>query len=382
MSKFAPTVSATRSAPDKEASSENQDLRRQLRALLAEARYNEDKLRRFQEFELRLIGAGSLFELLRMLLHEYRVAARLDRVALVLFDPEYELRRILAEEAVVPTEHPDLSFAERPDFATRGAYIGAYRPELHGRIFPAHAPLPASVALLPLVRRGDIVGVLAFGSLQLHRYVNGAASDFLERLAAIFAVCMENVLNRARLKRVGLTDVLTGVNNRRFFDQRLREETALTRRTGTSLTCLFFDVDRFKLVNDTYGHQAGDRVLREVAALIRMNLRTADVLARYGGEEFAALLLHSNATEAVEVAERIRQCIAMRDFLLDDGRALKVTISIGVATLDGKNQTGDVDADAQDLVERADRGVLLAKTRGRNRVVVDGPEGAVPREAG
>jgi len=231
-----------------------------------------------------------------------------------------------------------------------------------------------SVALLPLVRYGNLIGSLNLGSKETSRYVEGAATDFLQRLATVVAICLENATNHERLKRVGLTDSLTGVNNRRFFDQRLVEEVARALRTEEPLACLFMDVDHFKSVNDEYGHQVGDRVLHVVAGLIREQLRASDVLGRYGGEEFSALLVNASGESAMEIAERIRAVIAAYPFEIGEGKRLAATISIGVATI--PKEVGDVTVEtlANELVEQADQAVYVAKRQGRNRVVLAATE--------
>jgi len=352
-------------------------LRRRLNGLLAQARQNEEKLRRHQAFELRMIACTGLFELLRMVLYEYRDSKALEHVTLYLIDPEYELRRILEDEGVDLEAHPGLLFSEAPetmDFlygARLQPYLGPYQAERHGPLFPG-PEAPASVALLPLVRRGQIIGSLNLGSAQRTRYLPGAGTDFLERLALFTAVCLENVTNHERLKRVGLTDVLTGVNNRRFFDQRLVEEVSQAQRSGRPLSCLFIDVDHFKQVNDRHGHQVGDQVLRQVAGLVRECLRTPDVLARYGGEEFAALLMGAGGSEAREIAERVRQRVAAQPFQGARGQPLSVTVSVGVATLDPHMDDGrGPEALGEALVEAADACLYRAKANGRNRVETD-----------
>lgn len=189
------------------------------------------------------------------------------------------------------------------------------------------------------------------------------------------AICIENAINLGRLKRQGLTDTLTAVNNRRFFDQRLKEELERAARDGIQLTCLLLDVDFFKRVNDSYGHQVGDQVLREVAGLIRAQLRGSDVLSRYGGEEFAALLSRSGTAEAGEVAERIRHSVETHTFTVDDGQTFRVTISIGVATYNPQASTVTEKMPGGVLVGHADRALYAAKSAGRNKVISVGEIG-------
>ena len=351
---------------------ENQLLRRKLRAFLTQARENEQKMRRFHEQELRLISTPSLSELVQRELHNYRTTFTLDVVGLTLHDPGYEIQRILEDEGVRVAEFTSLHFITETDEldtlfgVSMEPQLGAFRSHEHDALFPDDCRAQ-SVALLPLVRYGELIGSLNLGSNDPQRFVAGSATDFLQRLATIVAICLENATNHERLKRVGLTDSLTGVNNRRFFDQRLGEEVARAQRSGEPLACLFLDIDHFKRINDRHGHRVGDRVLSEVAGMIREQLRSTDVLGRYGGEEFSALLVNARKEKALEIAERIRGIIEAKHFEREDGGWLSVTISIGVSSLQtGAESAGDI---AEELVDRADQALYLAKNAGRNQVV-------------
>ena len=362
---------------------ENQLLRRKLKAFLSQARDNEQKMRRFQEQELRLISTDSLSELVQRVLFNYRTAFGLDVVSLVLYDPEYEIQRILEEEGVRLDEMEQLCFVHELDNLdnlfgiSTEPLLGIYHPREHRVLFAENTEPPLSVALLPLVRYGNLIGSLNLGSQTSTRFVQGAATDFMQRLATIVAICLENTTNQQRLKRIGLTDSLTGVNNRRFFDQRLIEEVSRAQRTDEPMTCLFMDVDLFKVVNDQHGHQIGDQVLRDVAGIIREQLRSSDVLGRYGGEEFSALLVNANSESAMEVAERIRAVVEKHVFKASDGKGLSLTISIGVGTLPLICREIKTSTLAEDLLERADQAVYQAKRNGRNQVVLAKTESIV-----
>ncbi len=358
-----------------ELAQENRQLQRQLRALLANVRQNEEKLKRFQELELRLIACSELFELLQIVIYEYRATSNLDRVSLVLYDPEYELQRLLEDEGIRVAEHPDIIFTDNISaidafygFSLK-PYLGHYDQTTHGRFFPGSLQRSTSIALIPLARNMELVGSLNLASHQSDRFTQNNGTDFLQRLASIVTVCLRNVANQERLKKLGLTDVLTGVNNRRFFDQRLYEEVGRAKRDHLTISCLFFDVDHFKKVNDTHGHNEGDMVLREVASLIRMNLRTSDVLARYGGEEFSAILNCTNATTACEIAERIRTSIENREFSLGNGETIRITISIGISTIQAGKYKLDTRKLGNTLVQKADQCLYEAKRSGRNKIV-------------
>lgn len=356
---------------------ENQELRRHLESLLAQARQNEQVMRRFQDAELRMLGVGGFKELLQYVLRELKQGFDLDVVTLALLDPEYELRRMLIDLGIATSEFPELIFLDNPSKFHRlcgnamAPVLGKYNAASRAPLFP-RAAAPASIAILPMVRQKKLIGSLNLGSFNEGRFGQGMATDFIGRLAAIVGICLENVTNSERLKHLGLTDPLTGVHNRRYFDQRLREEVSRAQRQGYPLSCLFLDVDHFKRINDSYGHQAGDSVLREVAWRIKAQLRFVDVLGRYGGEEFAVLLAQTDRNDALTIAERIRHGIAGQVFRPQDGaedEALEVTVSIGVATLHDCKRGENTEALAQQLVTQADQALYQAKEGGRNRVM-------------
>ncbi|HEU0186612.1 MAG TPA: DUF484 family protein [Gallionellaceae bacterium] len=348
--------------------SENLRLRSQLQTLLDEARLNEKKLRRLDQLEQRLIATRSLAELIQVLLQDYKSACDIDAVTLVLADPEYEIARILENETRGLAPVPGLVLLEKLYSDKRQPYLGAFDAELPGAIFDPWPSGCQSMVILPLLRQGELVGSLNLGSCRAERFAADSSTDFLERLASIFSICLENALNHERLKLVGLTDPLTGVNNRRYFESRCRDEIAHARRHQAPLACMFLDIDKFKRINDTLGHQAGDEVLRNVARLIRLQLRSNDVIARYGGEEFVALLPQTALKQASEIAERIRSSVAAQPIQPLTGESLPVTISIGVSLLHVASSDDDQIL-AEKLLKDADAALYQAKEGGRNRVV-------------
>jgi len=352
---------------------ENQALKRQQRILINEARKNEQKLRRIQLQETRFISTNSLLELIEQILVHYRAIAELENVTLALIDPEFELQRILQEEGIDLNEYPDLLFFQTEEQLNQlfglslFPRLGQYQKSNHQLLFPKKQEDTGSVALLPFIRHDKLTGSLNLGSDNPERFISNTATDFLERLAAIVAICLENAVNHERLKRVGLTDPLTGVNNRRFFDQRIIEEISRSKRTSSPLTCLLLDIDFFKRINDNYGHQTGDRVLIDVANIIKSQLRDTDVLARYGGEEFSVLLINTSITDALDIAERIRERVAEYKLDFEHYKQLGVTLSIGMSKLTNNDTQNDTQAISHLLIEHADQALYQAKDSGRNQ---------------
>ena len=354
--------------------SENFSLRQQLEALLHEARCNEDKMRRFDQLEQQLIGAGSLRELLRLLLCEYKLAFAVEFVTLALVDRDAEARQILESGPAGDTVFDGLTLLESPAALAalygerRHPCLGDFDAAQHQSLFKAGVGAIRSVALLPLTRRGELIGSLHVGSASADRYSSACATDFLERLAQIVAICLENALSQERLERVGLTDALTGVQNRRYFEHRCPVEISQARRYKHPLACMFLDIDKFKRINDSYGHPTGDEVLRGVARLIQSQLRSGDTIARHGGEEFVVLLPKSELHHALQIAERIRAGIEEKPFQAHFGQPIRVTISIGLSMLPAKNLAADNLQCAEQLVAAADQALYQAKHKGRNRV--------------
>ena len=167
-----------------------------------------------------------------------------------------------------------------------------------------------------------------------------------------------------RLADMSLTDELTGLPNRRYLNRRLREELAMTRRFNSPISCIMIDLDHFKQINDTLGHQAGDEILREVAKVLSSGRRGYDVVGRYGGEEFLVLLPQVDADEAMAVAERLRREVEGAVFRIASGTSTQVTISLGLTTF-----RGDEELEEAELIQRTDEALYQAKTSGRNRSV-------------
>jgi two-component system cell cycle response regulator len=169
-----------------------------------------------------------------------------------------------------------------------------------------------------------------------------------------------------KMYQVALRDGLTGAYNRRYLEERLASEMAFAKRHDSPLALLMLDIDHFKRINDDFGHQAGDAVLKQFCEILQEGVRTEDVVARYGGEEFSVLCRDSLETDALILAERLREAVESAEFAWN-GKRIPVTVSIGVA---GTQENAIADATA--LVAAGDAALYEAKDNGRNRVVLAG----------
>jgi diguanylate cyclase (GGDEF)-like protein len=294
----------------------------------------------------------------------------------VLCDPDHDIRHLLMANGTPPESFANLLITESltglaPQYvALHKPWLGLFAACDHQMICP-NADALKSIAMIPLKHRGKLLGSINLCSRDALRFTRDHASDFLEHLGVIASFCVENTINRARLLRSGFTDVLTGWNNRRYLSVRLSEELARARRDRAGIVCLMLDVDHFKCVNDTWGHAAGDAVLRELAQRIETQVRASDVAARYGGEEFVVLLPNTLVESGMLLAERIRSEISKTPFDLPSGDTVTVTVSIGISEVHPQPDDDDLKTVGDSLVARADVALYAAKSAGRDRVFVE-----------
>jgi diguanylate cyclase (GGDEF)-like protein len=169
-----------------------------------------------------------------------------------------------------------------------------------------------------------------------------------------------------KLQNMAMTDFLTGLPNRRSALQRLKNLVAEVQRYNEPLSCLMIDIDHFKNINDSHGHDRGDQVLRLIARLLEDKARSYDMVSRWGGEEFLVISARSGVSDTLHLAERLRKAVAAWDIVLAEGLHLRVTISIGVATWNASLRNPG------ELIKKADQALYQAKASGRNRVEAAG----------
>lgn len=211
-----------------------------------------------------------------------------------------------------------------------------------------------SIACIPMVVYNDVIGVI---NVTNKRYGRQFTDDDVEMLKAV-ADQAAVAINKAQLWDMAVTDSLTGLYVRRYFMVKLHEEVHRAERYNNILSIVMADLDRFKNINDTYGHDVGDRVLKEIGRFLQQNVRDVDMVARYGGEEFVILIPEAAKDAAYSMSERLRKKFSKLKF----DNLPQITISLGIATFpfDGKQP--------EDLLKKADSAMYAAKKAGRNQV--------------
>jgi diguanylate cyclase (GGDEF)-like protein len=213
--------------------------------------------------------------------------------------------------------------------------------------------------LVPMKSKESLNGIIVLGEKLSDETYSDDDREYMQDLGRFAAITVEN----SRLYLMGILDRMTRLFLHHYFQERLFEEVKRSVRNDTPLCLIMCDIDHFKRFNDTYGHQQGDVILKETAALFKSLLRSIDIPARYGGEEFAVILPETGLEDAIRIAMRLRRGIESFNYSGKEG-PLHVTISLGVAQYDP-----DRDRDKSDFIARADASLYKAKRNGRNRVV-------------
>ncbi|MBU2547748.1 MAG: sensor domain-containing diguanylate cyclase [Proteobacteria bacterium] len=324
---------------------------------------NEAAMGRVRDIRYKLIAARTLSELLAVLVRELK-RREVDFVEIILAEdvlPEGNQlvtslpARLRSHLKLVPGEalKDTLNRDHRPE-----SYIGPVEGLACRHLFD---PAAASCVCAPMVHHGKLMGCLNLGSKSATRFPAGYTTDLLEDLAVTAALCIDNVIVHERNEKLATTDPLTGIHNRRYFFEHGRRTFALAQRHGYGLSCLFLDLNEFKPINDTYGHEAGDLVLKKVADVIQVRIRRTDLFARLGGDEFGLLLPHVDLSEALRLAEWLKRSVGQLSFSLEGFDGIGVSVSVGASTFQAD------DASLDDLVERADQAMYEDKGRSRKK---------------
>ena len=278
-----------------------------------------------------------------------------------------EIRTLLVEQVLgaLPFERAAVVLGDDSDAVVKEAWTRR-EPQLVRTLDPTANPrlvteLPgaANLVVLPLIADGEPVGVLVLEhGRRRGAHIPGRTVAVATQFAAHAALALRNAVLLAEVEKLATTDALTGLANRRVLEDTLHRTVALSRRTAEPAALIVVDVDRFKSINDTHGHQVGDDVLRLLGEVLAAGVRETDLVARFGGEEFVVVLPATDAAGAAVVAERIRAGAEAAE------GPVAFTISAGVAAIPDHGE------DEHSLLAAADQALYRSKRRGRNRVTV------------
>lgn len=220
--------------------------------------------------------------------------------------------------------------------------------------------------IFPLIQEKQLIGaIVAYSNIDV---LSNNDIQYLQQLSNQSSITIQRASVYGEILKHATLDALTGLYNRRQFDVRLGQEISTAKRQKHSLCCIMTDIDYFKKINDTYGHIAGDCVLKQIGKIIPQELREYDIAARYGGEEFSILLPYTSIQEAAAVAQRLRKAVENADIDITEARVpnvktIKITISVGVS------EYSNAIKDPKELYKMADNALYQAKEMGRNRVI-------------
>ncbi len=224
------------------------------------------------------------------------------------------------------------------------------------KVLPFKVSNLSSILCLPMIYENDIIGIVVTVSDKIDAF-NNHQMELLDVLANQASMSVTNARFHYEIEQMAITDGLTGLFNHRYFQERLTDEMKRVGRSEMPLSLILTDIDFFKKVNDTYGHPAGDAVLREMSQIIRGRMRETDIAARYGGEEFALIMANTDAIGAKKIAEDLRIAVKKTEFPEVD----TITISLGISTFPENAST------KKDFIDKADQALYFAKENGRNR---------------
>ena len=248
-------------------------------------------------------------------------------------------------------------YIREQDFSTSSYYRGADNPLFKKGYFVS----------IPLMIEKEVVGVLNINDVDQDSF-NVGDLGFILNLSELIAMSISNAVLYEQTKKLAVTDGLTGISNRPNMEQSLLSEFGRSMRYNSPLSVVLLDVDHFKDVNDSYGHQKGDEILVTFASILKKFCRANDIAARYGGEEFLMILPQSNAQGAFKIAERVREEIMKMSFV-GNGSKFSVTTSCGVAELNR-----DYMKNTDQLINVADNAMYEAKNSGRNKTIIGSVE--------
>ncbi len=322
--------------------------------------YKVWELETINEVGQKISSVLNLEDLMKLILSKYIETIGADRASVMLFDEETgKLTASIAKVSASDLESYDVDVNEglsghvyqtgKPLLITDAQNSDILRKFKKGEIYPG------TLISVPLIVKERIIGVVN-ATKSIPDYFGEREFSLFNSLSVQGAIAIDNAI----LYKLAITDGLTKLYLHRYFQQRLSNELSRSERYGYKFSLILTDIDHFKKFNDTYGHQVGDQVLREVARIVQQSVREVDIVARYGGEEFVVICPEKSNEETVVPAERIRKAVESYQFMVD-GKRVPITISLGVSEFPSDSK------DKKDLIECADIALYSSKQNGRNR---------------
>lgn len=355
-----PKIRATGPITEKAVSikSKLSDAINQIRLISSQLERTEFESRLMREINTAITSTFELAEILSLILQVLTTLVNTQGVSVILVSDSDNTLRI-AESYGLSTkdiENFDIYHARLND-----GVFSEIMVEKKARFFDAESePLPLLLSV-PLISRNMVIGFLNIHSMYKSRPLTEEKVALVYALASQASIAISNAQMFCAMREQAIIDQCTGLYNFRYFQQRLDKEIENALKTGEPLSLMILDIDHFKHVNDTWGHLYGDSVLKELANLLKRNVRTEDSVCRYGGEEFAIIFPHCRSEVAFKIAERIRNRVC--ETTSNDRRNIfkeSITVSIGISEFDP--ETGKTI-----LIRRADSALYWAKNNGRNR---------------
>lgn len=338
--------------------------------LLKELKRNIDELRVFNEIGKALTSTLDIHEVLGLIMEQVGDLLRPANWSLLLVSDDR--RELVFEIAVGPGGAALKGLRVRIDEGIAGYVAREGRvllvpdvgsdPRFSARFDEASRFTTRSILAVPMKSRGRVLGVIELVNGPDQPVFDDTDARTLSSIADYAAIALENARNFQRVQELTIQDEHTGLYNARHLGRVLEAEVHRARRFGHKLSLIFFDLDRFKQVNDTHGHQVGSAILRECGEVMQRALRSVDVATRYGGDEFVCLLPETGKEAALACAARLRDELVRHSFLKDQGLDLRITASFGVATFPDDAES------AHELMRRSDVAMYRVKQSTRDAI--------------
>ncbi len=332
-------------------------------SVLNRLKENEAISRKFQEIEISILSILNFRDLCERLLTEISDKFNIPWVWLAIIEesPVSEYIESIRDSEILKSKTTFLagdSFKQITG-SSLAPILANDHMERFSDLFPANfQERPASIAVTPITLDGETVGSINQGDSDINRFEPGMDTSLLQQLAIKISLCLSNVTAHERLKYLAYHDSLTGLLSRGIMEKILEREYHRSKRYRSDLTVIFFDIDEFKSINDTYGHDKGDEALVHVADILMKMKRQSDIVARFAGDEFIAILPSTTSGQAEEFVSRVTETLSQGPLDAESGPFF-INLSYGIASsLGGENQAVDC---SKTLVKKADERLYAHK---------------------